>query len=254
MKLIDKMAAIVGGTGDIGRATARVFVEAGASVVVTGRDHTRAEAKAAALGPRARGAAVDPADEGQLRQFFADTGTFDYLLVTIGTQALTKPFPHLTDDDLLKGMSEKLLNYSRVLRAALGQVRESITWLTGAAARTAIPGFGNYAAANGALHALMGPLAVELLPVRINCVASGLVRTDFWNKLGRSAEDQRAMYADAGASIPLRHVAAPDEIAHALFFAATNTYTTGTVLDTNGGLHLGRVDVSGERAPFGRVS
>jgi NAD(P)-dependent dehydrogenase (short-subunit alcohol dehydrogenase family) len=254
MKLSEKTAVIVGGTGDIGHATARLFVEAGASVVVTGRDRTRAEAKAAALGPLARGAAVDPADEGQLRQFFAATGPFDYLLVTIGTQALTKPFAQLTDDDLRKGMSEKLLHYSRVLRAALGRVRESVTWLTGAAARTAVPGLGNYAAANGALHAVMGPLAVELLPVRINCVASGLVRTDFWNKLGMSFEDQSAMYSGAEASIPLRHVAAPDEIAHALFFAATNTYTTGTVLDTNGGLHLGRVDAPGERAPFGSVS
>jgi NAD(P)-dependent dehydrogenase (short-subunit alcohol dehydrogenase family) len=174
--------------------------------------------------------------------------------VTIGTQALTKPFAQLTDEDLLTGMSEKLLYYSRVLRAALGSVRESVTWLTGSAARTAIPGLGNYAAANGALHAVMGPLAMELLPVRINCVASGLVRTDFWNKLGMSTETQRAMYAGAEASIPLRHVGTPDEIADALFFAATNTYTTGTVLDTNGGLHLGRVDAVGVRASFGNVS
>jgi NAD(P)-dependent dehydrogenase (short-subunit alcohol dehydrogenase family) len=141
----------------------------------------------------------------------------------------------------------------RALRASLGQVRQSVTWLTGAAARTALAGLSNYAAPNGALHAVMGPLAMELAPVRINCVASGLVRTEFWTKLGMSAEDQQAMYAAAEKATPLRHVAEPEEIAHALLFAATNPYTTGTVLDTNGGLHLGRVSAEPEGRSFGRV-
>lgn len=66
-----------------------------------------------------------------------------------------------------------------------------------------------------------------------------------------SAEAQAAMFLDGERSIPLRHVAAPEEIAHALLFAATNRYTTGTILDTNGGLHLGRVNVQSEQPSFG---
>ena len=69
---------------------------------------------------------------------------------------------------------------------------------------------------------MLGPLALELAPVRINCVAAGLTRTNFWNRLGMSAEAQAAMFLDGERSIPLRHVAAPEEIAHALLFAATN--------------------------------
>jgi hypothetical protein len=42
--------------------------------------------KAFALGPKGRGIAVDPADENQLRRLFAETGPFDYLLLTLGTQ------------------------------------------------------------------------------------------------------------------------------------------------------------------------
>jgi NAD(P)-dependent dehydrogenase (short-subunit alcohol dehydrogenase family) len=81
-------------------------------------------------------------------------------------------------------MTDKYFTYTRVLRAALPYVRESITWLTGAAARSSAPGLGNYAAPNGALHAIMGPLAAELAPVRIKCVASGLTRTGFWRSIG----------------------------------------------------------------------
>jgi NAD(P)-dependent dehydrogenase (short-subunit alcohol dehydrogenase family) len=135
----------------------------------------------------------------------------------------------------------------------MGQDRQSVTWLTGAAARSALPGMSNYAASNGALHAIMGPLAMELLPVRINCVASGLARTNFWRNLGMPAEAQAAMYAGAEQSIPLRHVAEPDEIAHALLFGATNSYT-GTILEPDGGLHLGTVGaVQTEKRSFGNV-
>ena len=67
-----------------------------------------------------------------------------------------------------------------------------------------------------------------------------------------SDEVQAAMFADGERSIPLRHVAAPEEIAHALLFAATNPYTTGTILDPNGGLHLGRVSTQSEEDPAHR--
>jgi NAD(P)-dependent dehydrogenase (short-subunit alcohol dehydrogenase family) len=254
MNLDNRTAVIVGGTGDIGHSTARLFIEAGANVIITGRTATRVKEKASALGPKARGIAVDPADESQLRRLFAETGAFDYLLLTLGTQAVTMSFVELSEEQLLRAMNEKFLFYTRTLRLAWDKVGQSVTWLTGAAARTALPGMSNYAASNGALHAIMGPLTMELLPVRINCVASGLVRSDFWRNLGMPAEAQAAMYAGAEQSIPLRHVAEPEEIAHALLFAATNSYTTGTILDPDGGLHLGTVGaVQTEKRSFGNV-
>ena len=253
MKLNDQTAVIIGGTGDIGRATARLFIEAGAHVVITGRSQTHTGTRASVLGGQARGIAVDPGDEAQLRSLFAETGSFDYLLLTLGTQAVTMPFAQLPEEQLLRGMNEKFLYYTRALRTSLGKVKQSVTWLTGAAARTAFVGMSNYAAPNGALHAMIGPLALELAPVRINCVAAGLTRTNFWSKLGMSDEVQAAMFADGKRSIPLRHVAAPEEIAHALLFAATNPYTTGTILDPNGGLHLGRVSARSEEPSFGSV-
>lgn len=253
MKTYNQTALIIGGTGDIGHATARLFTEAGANVVVTGRTKARTEERASELGPKARGIPVDPTEENQFYALFAATGPIDYLLLTLGTQALTMPFVQLPEEQLLQGMNGKFIYYTRALRAAWGKVKQSITWLTGAAARTAFPGLSNYAAPNGALHAMMGPLALELAPVRINCVAAGLTRTNFWSALGMSPEAQAAMFADGERSIPLRHVAEPEEIAQALFFAATNRYTTGTVLDTNGGLHLGRVDAASEDPAFGSV-
>jgi NAD(P)-dependent dehydrogenase (short-subunit alcohol dehydrogenase family) len=54
MKLNDQTAVIIGGTGDIGHATARLFIEAGANVVITGRSQTQAGTRASVLGGQAR--------------------------------------------------------------------------------------------------------------------------------------------------------------------------------------------------------
>jgi len=184
-KLNNETAVIIGGTGDIGHATAYLFVEAGANVVITGRAKSHTETRASVFGSNVRGIAVDPGDEAQLHALFAEIGPFEYLLLTLGTQAVTMPFTELPEEQLLRGM------------------------------------------------------------------AAGLTRTNFWNRLGMSAEAQAAMFLDGERSIPLRHVAAPEEIARALLFAATNRYTTGTILDTNGGLHLGRVNAQSEQSSFG---
>ena len=140
MKLNKQTALIIGGTGDIGCATARLFVESGAHVIITGRERARTEGRASLVDPTARGIAVDPADEKQLQGLFAKAGPIDYLLLTLGTQAVSIPFAELPEEQLLRGIQEKFLYYTRALRASLGKVRESVTWLTGAAARTAIPG------------------------------------------------------------------------------------------------------------------
>ena len=118
MKLNGKTAVIIGGTGDIGQATARLFLEAGASVIITGRMAPRVTETAESLGTKAHGIAADPGDEGQLCRLFEETGSFDYLLLTLGTQALTMPFTQLPEEQLLQGMNEKFLFYTRVLRCA----------------------------------------------------------------------------------------------------------------------------------------
>lgn len=251
MHLQNTTAIIIGGTGDIGHSTAKLFAEAGARVIVTGRAQERAEARARSLGASARGLAVSPTSEADLRGLFGEIGAFDYLLLTLGTQSITLPFAQLNDDHLRQAIDTKYMAYTRALRAALGHVRQSVTWLTGAAARTALPGLSNYAAPNGALHAMMGPLAIELAPVRINSVAAGLTHTAFWKNLGMSDAEEKAMFSASKQHIPVGHAAQPDDIAQALFFAATNTYTTGTVLDTCGGLQMGQMPARPDQASFG---
>ena len=250
-QLAGKRAVIVGGTGDIGLATARLLAGRGVEVIITGRKIGRARDRAASLGPDVVGMQVDPGDEGDLRRLFAEVGEFDHLLVTLGLQSVALPFAQLSDADFQLALDGKFFYYTRTLRAALGKVKESVTWLTGSAGRAAIPGLSNYGATCGALHGLLGSLALELAPLRLNCVASGMAKTEFWSGIGMPAEARESMYEGAARMLAVGFVAGPEEIAEAMAFAALNRYTTGTILDTSGGIVLGRVIPEDNKASLG---
>jgi NAD(P)-dependent dehydrogenase (short-subunit alcohol dehydrogenase family) len=213
MNLDNRTAVIVGGTGDIGHSTARLFIEAGANVIITGRTATRVKEKASALGPKARGIAVDPADESQLRRLFAESGAFDYLLLTLGTQAVTMSFVELSEEELLRAMNEKFLFYTRTLRLAWDKVGQSVTWLIGAAARTALPC--HHGTADDGAPA--GPH--QLRGLRIGAI--GFLAKSWNASRGAGCDVCRRGAIDSAA--PCRRA---QEIAHALLFAATNSYTT----------------------------
>lgn len=251
MDLTGKTAVIVGGTGDIGSATARLFVEAGASVVISGRRPAFVSRRTAELGAQARGQVVDPHDAAALDTFFRGLRSFHYLAVTLGSQAVTTVFRELPEEQIVRAIEDKLLTYTRVLRAALRCVSESVTWLTGAAARTSLAGLSGYAAPNGALHAMLRPIAMEIAPIRINCVSPGLARTAFWDGLGMSREEQEEMFAGAARTIPLRRIGTAGDVAHAILFAATNPYVTGEIFDISGGLQLGTLPPSEAGVSYG---
>ena len=86
----------------------------------------------------------------------------------------------------------------------------------------------NYSASKGAIIAFTKSLALELARYRItvNCVAPGLVESEMTKDINKEITK----------SIPLKRYAKPEEIAHAVFFASTNTYMTAEVLNISGGL------------------
>lgn len=251
MDLTGQTAVIVGGTGDIGSATARLFIDAGASVVITGRTLESVSGRSSELGDKTRGEVVEPHDVAVLEEFFEEVGSFDYLAVTLGTQAITTVFRELPEEQIMLAIEDKLLTYTRTLRAALPYLTQSATWLTAAAARTSLVGLSGYAAPNGALHAMLRPIAMEIAPIRINCVSPGLTRTAFWDRLGMDTDEQEAMFTDAAQTIPLRRVGSPEDVAQAMFFAATNPYVTGEIVDISGGLQLGTLPPAAETVSYG---
>ncbi|GAA3452000.1 hypothetical protein GCM10018962_38330 [Dactylosporangium matsuzakiense] len=103
-------------------------------------------------------------------------------------------------------------------------------------AQAALPGTSGLAALNGALEAMVGPLAVELAPVRVNAVSPGVIHTPWWD--GVSAADRDALFKSYAAALPAGRIGRAEEVADAIVALATNGYITGTVLPVAGGVQL----------------
>jgi NAD(P)-dependent dehydrogenase (short-subunit alcohol dehydrogenase family) len=108
--------------------------------------------------------------------------------------------------------------------------------ITGAAGRRAIKGTSGLAAVNGALQAIIGPLALEFAPIRVNAVSPGLIATPYWDRMPDDA--RKAMYERSAASVPVGRVGAPSDVGHAVLFLVSNEFTTGAILDCDGGARL----------------
>ncbi len=231
-------AVIVGGTSGIGLAAAVELSRAGAQVWVTGRTADKAAAAAAMIGDRAKGHAVDARDAPKLQALFATVGEFDHLIVALGGGSAIGTFKDLDEAKMRAGFDNKFWPYLNAVRYGVGHIRGSgsITMITGAAGRRAIQGTSGLAAVNGALQAIVGPLALEFAPIRVNAVSPGLIATPYWDRMPEDA--RQAMYERSAASVPVGRVGTPSDVGQAVLFLVSNEFTTGAILDCDGGARL----------------
>ncbi len=176
--------------------------------------------------------ATDPAAVGALAQ---DLGPIDYLIVTLSGAGGTGPFPELDLHALRTAFDEKFWGHITAVQAALPHLTPtgSITLIGAATARAGIPGT---AAVNGAVEALIKPLAVELAPIRVNAVSPGFIDTPWWAGLPDDARQE--LFTHTAHALPVGRIATADDIAQAVVLAATNPNTTGTIIEADGGARL----------------
>ncbi|MEU2630928.1 SDR family oxidoreductase [Kitasatospora sp. NPDC007106] len=230
---------VMGGSSGIGEAAARAFAAAGADVVITGRSKAGLDAAAERIGHPVTAVEADATSAGSIAACFEAVGRLDHLVLALSSGAVgLGPFAELAEADLRTAFDGKLFAHFAVLRAALPRLREdgSVTFVTAASARAALPGSSGLAAVNGALEAAVPPLAAELAPLRINAVSPGVVDTAWWS--GMPDADRAAFFAGVAAALPVGRVGTPEDVAQAIAYLAGNGFTTGTVLDCAGGATL----------------
>jgi NAD(P)-dependent dehydrogenase (short-subunit alcohol dehydrogenase family) len=230
---------VFGGSSGIGEETARRFAEAGARVLIVGRDRARLEAARARLPAGVEAAAADGGDRAAVDALFAARGRFDHLVISLSGGKGAGPFRQLALADLRSGLEAKLLAQLDVAQAALATIAErgSITFVSAASSRAAIPGTAGLAAINGAIEAAVRTLARELAPIRVNAVSPGVIDTPWWERMPAATKD--AMFARAAQTLPVQRVGMPADVAAAIVMAANNGFMTGTVIEVDGGAHLG---------------
>ena len=239
-----KKVVIIGGTSGMGLATAKMLIDGGARVLVTGRSQADLDSARQELG---EGAVVVSSDARSLTDIDAlasrvkvEFDTFDLLFVNAGF-GLFAPFEHTTEAiyDEMFNLNAKGPFFAVQKLAPLIHRGGSIVLTTSIANVKGMAGLAAYGAAKAALRSFARVLAAELLPreIRVNAVTPGPIDTPILNK---SIPDK-----DAAAGVikhmielnPMKRLGTSEEIAKAVLFLAFDaTYTTGAELPVDGGM------------------
>jgi NAD(P)-dependent dehydrogenase (short-subunit alcohol dehydrogenase family) len=131
-------------------------------------------------------------------------------------------------------MENKLWASVLCAQAALPHIarKGSITFCSGVSPRKAIPGYWAPTTAIAALEGFSRVLAVELAPIRVNTVGPGIIATPVLNSL--TPQRLKAWHKTVSRQ-PVGRMGTPEEIAQAMVYCMTNGFTTGTLLEIDGG-------------------
>ncbi len=238
-----KSALITGGTTGIGLATAKLFINEGARVIVTGRTSARIKEAQVELGDNAiviHSDATSLPDMDALAEKVKETfGKLDVLFVNAGYVRFA-PFEAVTEElyDEMLNLNAKGPYFIVQKLAPLMPEGSSVVFTTSIANVKGMPNMSAYGASKAALRAITRSLAAELLPrgIRVNAVSPGPIESPILLKTGMPKEAADQAYVQMKESVPMKRIGQPEEIAKAVAFLAIDaTYTTGAELPVDGG-------------------
>jgi NAD(P)-dependent dehydrogenase (short-subunit alcohol dehydrogenase family) len=230
-KLQDRTVLVIGRDSGIARAITLAARDAGARVVVAGRD--RPSLARAYDDPAVAAESVDLTDEQSIRALAERPGQVDHIVSTASARARGL-VGALAQETVRLSFDTKVIGPILLAKHFKDRIREggSLTLFSGSSAVRPVPGMPAVAATNGAA-VVAKALAVELAPVRVNAVSPGTIDTGAYDALGE--EKKAALFAERAAHNPARRIGTAGDVADAVVFAMTNTFVTGVALAVDGG-------------------
>jgi NAD(P)-dependent dehydrogenase (short-subunit alcohol dehydrogenase family) len=237
-----KNAVITGGGSGMGFAMAKLLVDGGACVVITGRSQATLDAARERLGENAVAVRGDVASLSDLDALASrvkgELGTIEALFVNAGIAPLT-PFESTTEEvyDELFAINVKGAYFTVQKLAPLLSTGAGVVLTTSIANVVGLLDTSVYAAGKAALRSMARSLSRELLArgIRVNAVSPGPIDTGILENT-MTEEAAAEFKAQRVADNPMRRFGTPDEVAMAAAFLAFDaTYTTGAELVVDGG-------------------
>jgi NAD(P)-dependent dehydrogenase (short-subunit alcohol dehydrogenase family) len=242
-KLDGKFALITGGNSGIGLATARLFIEEGAQVAITGRNEETLWRAADELGPEAFAVRADITDRAERERLFGEVkkrfGVLDVLLANAGLSAATP----LGNTEVAAFENQVQLNFVSVfftVQLALPMLSDgaAIVLVSSLTSKIGQPGYSAYAGSKAAVRVMAQCMASELSPrgIRVNVVTPGFTRTPLWERT-RTPEQIAAVEARLPRIVPLQRWGEAEDVARAVLFLASSdsSYIQGQEIVIDGG-------------------
>ena len=244
MRLKGKTALITGGNSGIGLATAKLFVEEGARVAITGRNKETLEAAAKELGVNGLAVVADANDVAATERAFAQTaeklGKLDIVFANAGIPGNT-PLGKTTLEMFESVIKTNLTSVFFTVQAALPHLNDNASVILNGSVISVLgnPGYSAYAATKAGVRSMARVMASELSPrgIRVNLVAPGAARTPIWNGAIPTPEAFAVFEKRIAGITPLGRIAEPDHIARTVLFLASDdaAHVQGQEIFVDGG-------------------
>jgi dihydroanticapsin dehydrogenase len=245
MKLSGKVAIVTGGSRGIGKATAKLFVQEGANVVITGKDVARLQSSARELdvigisGDIRKSNDVEKVVKKTLERF----GKIDILVNNAGIFPEVKPLHEISDKEWNEVIDVNLNGQFRFTKAVIPHMMKKGGCIINVSSDAGLKSFENfeadaYSASKAALILLTKSWAIEYAKhkIRVNCVCPGVVETDMTMPFLRTKADRAMTVADH----PIGRIGVPEDVAKAILYFASDdsSWITGAILPIDGGASI----------------
>ena len=238
-----KKVVIIGGTSGIGLATAKMLLDGGARVLITGRSQAGLDSAQKEIGKDAIVVSSDARSLTDLDalavQAKAEFGTLDLLFVNAGF-SLFAPLEQTTEAtfDEMFNLNAKGPFFAMQKLAPLITSGGSVVLTTSTANVKGMPLIAAYGGAKAALRSFARMFAVESLPrgIRVNAVSPGPTETPMVGKAFPDKDVAAQLMGQMTEAIPMKRFGKAEEVAKAVLFLAFDaTFTTGVELPVDGG-------------------
>ncbi|MEM6525275.1 MAG: glucose 1-dehydrogenase [Bacteroidota bacterium] len=244
-KLENKVALITGGNSGIGLASAKLFAQEGAKVVITGRREEALKEAMADIGHDSSYILADATQLDSAKKSVDETvsrhGRIDVLFLNAGV-AYFSPIEAIDEDHFDTQFNINVKNPFFTIKEALPYLGEGSVIIsnTSVVGQKGFDNAGVYSATKAALRSLTRVLASELKAKKIRTVsvAPGPVETPIYGKMGMDEATIQEMGAGFAQSVPLGRFGSSEELASTVLFLASDdaSYINGVELEVDGGL------------------
>ena len=236
--LTGRKVILLGGSSGIGFATAKKAAAEGARIVIVSGNRQRVDQALKELPAGSEGYAVDLSKEENIRDFFASTGRFDHLVYSAGENLVLSPIAQTEVRQAQGFFSIRFWGAFATVKYAAPLINEggSIGLTSGTASIRPGAGWSVASAICGAMEGFVRAMAVELAPIRVNCVVPGVIMTPLWDSMGPQGRDE--LFNQVSKSSLVKRVGQPDDVAEGFLYLMKQRNGTGQSLLIDGGAAL----------------